>query len=284
MNRFKLLYILFIALFFTTSCEKDANIELPKADPKLVVYSYISPSDTFVVVEVTKSKPFFGNKNNNDDYNAVEDAAVEIFSSNGQKATLPYDAAKQNYNIPNDGNFSIIAGQTYSLKVTAPGGFSCSATTTVPSSAPPQFMVKIDSSIRTSNGYSEKEYRIISTWNDIAGISNFYHSSVRISNNRNNQMDDYTACNTVSSDDHKDGSEIGQTCIFSGYYDPWGSSASGISGRVFLLTTDISYYKYHETLYRYEDDNPFSEPVQIYTNIEGGLGCFGSFLEQSRAF
>jgi hypothetical protein len=28
---------------------------------------------------------------------------------------------------------------------------------------------------------------------------------------------------------------------------------------------------------RIDMDNPFSEPTVVYTNIEGGLGCFGAY-------
>ncbi len=46
-----------------------------------------------------------------------------------------------------------------------------------------------------------------------------------------------------------------------------------------LLHTDEVYYRYHDAIPRQEDagDNPFAEPVQIPTNISGGLGCFAGY-------
>lgn len=46
-----------------------------------------------------------------------------------------------------------------------------------------------------------------------------------------------------------------------------------------LLHTDETYYRYHDAISRQQDagDNPFAEPVQIPTNISGGLGCFSGY-------
>lgn len=46
-----------------------------------------------------------------------------------------------------------------------------------------------------------------------------------------------------------------------------------------LLHTDETYYRYHDAISRQQDtgDNPFAEPVQIPTNISGGLGCFAGY-------
>ncbi|WP_019988719.1 DUF4249 domain-containing protein [Rudanella lutea] len=52
---------------------------------------------------------------------------------------------------------------------------------------------------------------------------------------------------------------------------------------VSLLHTDETYYRYHEAIPRQQesDGNPFAEPVQIPSNINGGLGCFAGFNRRS---
>lgn len=281
MSKLKSIYLLFSILVLVSSCEKDADIELPKTSPKLVLYSYISPSDTFIEVQLTKSIPFFGKVDYNAENKPVTDAKVEIIG-NGQSAIIPFDFGKERYIIANGQKISIIAGMTYQLKVSAPDGFSCSATTKVPLIAPDQITVQIDSSIRNYDGYDEMEYRIISKWKDVAGISNFYNHIVEIS--YENSGGGYSACSAILSDENKDGTIINQNCITNAYIDPFNPQGRNLSGKVLLLTTDYSYYKYHESLSRYEDDNPFSEPVQIYSNVDGGLGCFGSYLKKSVDF
>lgn len=45
-----------------------------------------------------------------------------------------------------------------------------------------------------------------------------------------------------------------------------------------VYNTDEHYFKYHRSVQtRGDSDNPFVEPSLIYTNVEGGLGCFGAY-------
>ncbi|MFQ5636990.1 MAG: DUF4249 family protein [bacterium] len=48
---------------------------------------------------------------------------------------------------------------------------------------------------------------------------------------------------------------------------------------VVLLTTSESYYNFHKSVDQQNatEDNPFAEPVPIYTNIENGLGVFAGY-------
>ena len=138
------------------SCEKEAKeIELPKVDPKLVVYGFLSPSDSVIEIVVSKSVPYFGDQKGNI-YDPVSDATV-LLSSEGQTISLPFSIENGSYIVRNEAPFSILAGKTYSLQVSSPGGFYVSAATTVPSSLPNQVKVEIDSSIRTTNGFNEKQ-------------------------------------------------------------------------------------------------------------------------------
>jgi hypothetical protein len=45
-----------------------------------------------------------------------------------------------------------------------------------------------------------------------------------------------------------------------------------------VYNADVNYFKYHRSLQqRLDTENPFTEPSIIYTNIKGGLGCFGAY-------
>jgi hypothetical protein len=53
-----------------------------------------------------------------------------------------------------------------------------------------------------------------------------------------------------------------------------------IAIRAYLLSTDEAYFRYHRTLNQQRKssaDDPFSEPVLIYSNLTGGLGVFAAF-------
>lgn len=59
---------------------------------------------------------------------------------------------------------------------------------------------------------------------------------------------------------------------------------SGIANLEIRLTSaSQSYWRYRRTIdrYDYSTDDPFSEPVQIFTNIEGGLGIWAGFSTSS---
>lgn len=272
-------HLSFALVFLFMACEQEVDdIPLPQSDPKLVVYSYISPSDSLIQVEVTKSIPFFSGAKNLDVDEAVTDATVQI-SSNGSAVQLPYDPSSRSYRIANNTSFPILAGQSYFLTVTAPGGFSVNASTRVPKTSPELPTVSLDSTIRESDGFQEKRYRIITKWKDVAANNNFYHFSLKPENFFGEGY-----CNDVFSDEGKQGMEISRSCSYTTFFDPTFPNSSSFNGTVYVLTTDVEYYKYHESYYRYNDENPFAEPVRIYSNIEGGLGCFGSYLEQEVSF
>jgi hypothetical protein len=45
-----------------------------------------------------------------------------------------------------------------------------------------------------------------------------------------------------------------------------------------VLNMDENYYKFCKTIRDNENsDNPFVEPALVFSNIEGGLGCFGAY-------
>jgi hypothetical protein len=47
--------------------------------------------------------------------------------------------------------------------------------------------------------------------------------------------------------------------------------------QVTLQSLSPSYYMYLKTREANSDSDLFTEPVQIYTNIKGGIGIFGSY-------
>ncbi len=273
------LLILLFALFI--GCEKEVdNIPLPKAEPKLVVYSYISPSDSIIEVEVFISATFFGDNKSRDIREAVRNATV-VISSNSNSVLIPFNDSSNTYFIYNNEAFPILAGEQYNLVVSVGKEFSCNSTTTVPLRKPDQLTIKIDSTIRNSSeGFEELIYNHIIRWNDIPGIPNYYQFKMNIDKGSAFSGGD---CNEIFSDLNNDGNFMARSCSYS-TVSFFAGPIEGIEGTIYLLTTDFSYYKYHKSLEGFDSENPFTEPVKIYSNINGGLGCFGSYLEQSVNF
>lgn len=283
MKKYTIYLIISSILLVMSACEKEAeDIELPQVDPKLVVYGYLSPADSLIEIEITKSVPVFGNVSGNI-FDPVTDATVQI-SSEGKTVILPYSSVSQSYVILNTASFSIQEGKSYSLDVKAPGNFNVTSKTTVPTTRSSQIRIDIDSTIRNSDGFSEKAYRIVTRWNDIPNETNFYEASVgTFFNDSRNDDNLFNICSLYESDKDQDGQELSLSCTYTSFVDP-NFPGSSLDGRVTLNNVDLAYYRYHESLSNYEGDNPFSEPARIYSNIEGGLGCFGSYTGQNIDF
>ncbi|MEM7299111.1 MAG: DUF4249 family protein [Bacteroidota bacterium] len=41
-----------------------------------------------------------------------------------------------------------------------------------------------------------------------------------------------------------------------------------------IISSNAIYFDYFRVLYDFQEDDPFSDPVQLPSNIEGGIGIF----------
>jgi hypothetical protein len=81
----------------------------------------------------------------------------------------------------------------------------------------------------------------------------------------------------VHSDYQRDGQVISDKYEY--YEYDFGGNNTGFN--VYLLNTDIHYYEYHKRRLNYYGDDFFSEPVQQYSNVIGGLGVVCSYRKTS---
>lgn len=276
---------LFISAVFT-SCIRDANdVSLPNIESKVVVQSFISPQNSEIAIYVSTSMPVFGTRNTPDP--TLPDATVTI-SDGTTPVKANFNTLKKYYTIDTS-IFKITAGKTYFLSVSTADGRTVNASCTVP--FPPDVnSVEFEFDTLYSKNGSTNKYDAEATlrWNDPPGQNNYYHTAAQIglayavdtSLERwetlygSSYLDYFT-------DKGKDGKKlVNGVLTFSLSEDITGGGITknyefkGI--RYFLYSTDVNYYKYHETVSRSSSD-PFSESVIIYTNIQGGLGCFGAF-------
>lgn len=132
----KLLYILpFAALL--SACTKDITVDLPEANPKLVIEGGIEPGGNPWVI-ISKSVGYFDPVDSATLANNIVTNATVIVSDGTSTDTLQL-TFDPNYTIPlvYKGN-SIVGqvGRTYSLTITTPDGKSASSTTTIPNPVP----------------------------------------------------------------------------------------------------------------------------------------------------
>ncbi|WP_188764010.1 DUF4249 domain-containing protein [Emticicia aquatilis] len=294
------LYSLFIiGQFFLLSCESlvkeiDPSI-LPETDSKLVVACFISPQDTILAAKVTETKVLIGTTG--DVRDDITNASVSL--SDGSKTIQLIYNAKLGYYRALPTALPISVGKTYTITVSTPDGRKVNASTTVPNNIPIK-EVKIDSTavndFQRGNTVTNTEYDVKVIWQDKAGENNYYRAisefiiTYGIPDPKNGKNIIYTPISTIvdlRTIDDKD--TDGQLLSLNRNYLPTNIGAN-IQGqqldlskrldkiRVGLFQTDIHYYNYHTSLRRQrENNNPFAEPVLLYTNINGGFGCFGAY-------
>lgn len=292
MKKIFLYSLIVISQLFLLSCEslikEIAPSFLPETDSKLVVACFISPQDTVLAAKVTETKLLIGTTG--DIREDIINATVNL--SDGNKNVRLVYSPKLGYYRALPSELPILVGKNYTITVNTPDGRQVNASTTVPNNIAIK-EVKIDTAQSNDNQegviVSKTEYTVKLIWQDKAEEVNFYRgisvfeTIIQYPNNfGTNRLPPYpliiTDLRTID-DKNTDGQLISLNRTFEPTYTPITSGVKYIKQlKVGLFQTDIHYYNYHTSLRRQrENNNPFAEPVLLYTNINGGFGCFGSY-------
>lgn len=164
-----------------------------------------------------------------------------------------------------------MGGGTYRLEVSTPRGERATAITRIPSSNP-----AIDSlqEYRVPLGFGQFKNMNRIFWQDSPAEVNFYRIMSRdVQASGFGDTSYFTVENALSKDEGKNGLQMTASV---GFYN-FEEDSLFVMRDILLLTTDNSYYKYHVKRLNYTGSNPFEEPLPMYDNIDGGVGCFSSY-------
>lgn len=270
---------------FGTSCEQDAkNVTIPTIEPQLVVNCFLSPQDPEIRAWVSLSRPIFGTINQN---NEIVDADVKL-SDGTNTVTLTY-TPKKVYTI-SSAALKIEGGKTYTLFVSAVGK-TVKATCTVPVLFDTtSITLKWDTTfnIKRNEGVIERTVRLDIGWKDKQNGEDFYRvgadamvytvvdtTNITFQRLFNNEYTD------LVSDKNKDGETLRRSRLETTVNEYFGGITGTFSLRIkglkmYLLSCDKNYYLYHKSAEVNTGGDPFTEPVLVYSNVQGGLGCFGA--------
>ncbi len=265
-------------LFVFTACiELVTDIDFPDQEPKVVVHSFISPADTTAMVLLTWSKPI--SKPDNERVRFIEGAEVQISDEDGNAVQLQYDPERKLYSVSTN-VFQIIAGQQYMLKVDVPGHAPIRANAYVPFANNSLTFEKLDT---MAAGWSDRIVLEYSFTDEPGERENFYAPGAYRQVEVYDWENDTTILHQIMmfviygekyvSNKGKEGNTFLMRAETYIYDDPEENNQISI----LLLTTDEHYYRYHRSLEYYYQDDFFSEPVHIYSNIDGGLGVFAGY-------
>jgi hypothetical protein len=270
------IYILFTIVI--QSCQKDATIKLPPAESKLVVGAFLSPTDSLTQLSLSMSHPLYDNPNTTTDFIPVTNATV-LISDGNFSYNLLYNEKMKRY-IIDSFKIKIREGKQYSLLITTPEGKSVTSETTIPAYTPFTYT--------TAYTGSNDVYNLKGSW--FGRTNSYFKFEVR-----------YTSFFIYTGHDKNTGDFADTIKTWNGtsqLYDTptdkiFNTNADFVynikkNDTAFVSLSSVSkeyfdYFKRLEIASTY--DPPFSEPAQMYTNINGGYGVFaGLNLYRIRIF
>ncbi|WP_169720052.1 DUF4249 domain-containing protein [Dyadobacter alkalitolerans] len=279
--------------------------KLPQADSKLVVNSIISPELPFINVVVTESIPLFAQTDATE--RRVEDATVKL-SDGVNEILIPYSVENKLYSIPQS-KFPIKDLKTYYLFVSDKSR-SVTAKCTVPGKRPVIKSYEFDTLIVDNISMKDTVLTVRMSWQDVPGDTNYYKADAAVDlqysvakRTDKNEIQEKILTDRfhfywqgqdgkteLSSDKHRDGtimhSLFGKFNLFSptqltmtdGKKVLYHSKNKVLGLLLQVFNIDVNYYKYLRSIENTQNsDTPSAEPAPLYSNVNGGLGCFAAY-------
>ncbi len=290
---FTLLLFISLWLFLIYSCEKIIDIDIPDRERKIVLNSLITP-DSLIEIHLSESESILKAGLSID---IIENASVQLYENNSFATLLLYTG--EGCYVSSD--FYPREENQYRVEVSVPGKNPVSSSVLIPD---PVKIISIDTNIISSNKeWAELQVRL--KFVDPKEIDNYYIVKAKTFGRDpiNPALSGFGPMNVylesespiisqygkpegglVFSDKLIDGSthELSIDLIFY----PFGSDSLSTFIYFYLQSISESYYYYVVSKAMQEEltDNPFAEPVQVYNNIEGGLGIFGAYSSSVDSF
>lgn len=309
-NAFFLAISIIAGFVILPSCTRDIDIDLPEPEKKVVVNGVLTAGE-IPLIFVSRNAGL----NADSQVQYINTAKFILMEQDGWTDTLVYDGALGYDGLYFSGaSKKIQAGKKYDIIVTADGMKTVYATTEVPQTitfnATDLKRNKTTSDVNSALIYYD-EFNI--QFSDNSSVNDFYLLTVQTTDTFEyidefgnlviQPGEPYNACIrttdvqiTQSSDIDFGGSSIflcDERIMFTDKFFN-GQSINAIiqirtdknttglpyqpSYKVYLSKITESYYNYISTLnlYNQTGNNPFSEPVQVYSNITNGLGIFAA--------
>lgn len=287
-------------------CETVVDVDVPRNPSKLVINSTLTP-DGFIRVNLSESRYIL----DENDFQLISGAKVDVYEDGLLLETLP-DSTYGNYisGIHKPGH-----GKTYKIVASKSGYDDVSAEVKIPLDTVIVSSIVIDTVEINDFGYTSSYLRFNIDLIDNPDVDNFYgvslleefyeyqydysvdpptliDSTFRTYNSyiqsRDPIFEDYQAYsdNLVFNDELMyNGSYILRILTHNDEYyseNPY-PYISPKKYTVVLNNTSESYYLYNTTLalQYWTSDNPFAQPVQVYTNVNNGYGILDAYNTSS---
>ena len=286
------LYTSFLTLLLASSCTKEIEFDSQDIAPRIVVNSLFT-NDSIWSAHISRSRGILDTTT----YTSIDNATVNIFDGNSNLVTELTHEGNGFYTSPN--GTMPEPNQSYTIEVIANGYTPVSATNSIPTEVP---IYEIDTvSSTNSDGQTILETTI--NFQDPPGTSNFYMVEVLVKGTWIDEWENDTinfreplpiSCEdlnieTVNSfnaggfentyefimlkDENFDGQNYSLTFSVINYAE---LKDLDLFGEIRLVNTSEAYFNYLKSFNMYQRaiNNPFATPVQVYSNVNDGMGIF----------
>lgn len=288
------LYIFTMILAITFSAcddtfETTLEIDPPAHTDRLVIHAYGSTNAKDLKVHLTQSSALLDDIQND----LISGAQVSLWKGQEQLAILEEVQFGQNFRfnyILSEGSVTYEKGETYRLEVEAQGFEKAIGIATVPNDIPllkHKFELE-GTSLESGDTNSEVEIE----FQDPSNQEDFYEVGLTtiFENNGNPYFEEIyietydpaaqegiSYSNLIVNDLSFDGELKSFPLVFDNYY-------ADLVDNMYVLwrVTSEGHYLFNKSARKQDelDDNPFSSPVQVYSNIENGIGIFSIMNEE----
>ncbi|WP_207435254.1 DUF4249 domain-containing protein [Sabulibacter ruber] len=280
------IWVLFLAGALA-GCETVVEVEVPEHTPKLAVQYTLNTDDPNKNMFVGRSQPVLSN----DELwrtGLVRDASITIKDIAGavkqQFVFTPNEYNAEFGNYTPTGWFVPEPGQQYTLTISAPNFETVQSTLTMPAPVP---VVSTTFQPDSKNGRFNLSGMLRIQFNDLPNQQDNYRLMVQLLDNTGKPLG--YAFSTEENDDIF-GEEIEQIELYKVFDDGWANQGViTFSGKIGFYTGDNpptqlevvlqhvtrDLFLYERSKDNYTEDNPFAEPLNLYSNIQNGYGNFG---------
>ncbi|MEM6270140.1 MAG: DUF4249 domain-containing protein [Bacteroidota bacterium] len=286
-------YLLLLCISFV-ACEKEIPFRSEVQEPKLVINSLFNADSTWAV-NVSRSLDVL----NPDDLQTVNDAVVRI-TDEASGDVIPLSFRGNGIYAADSAQPS--ANRSYRIDVAAPGYADVSARDAIPGAIQ---IVSVETTL-VEVDVNVYELEVEVTFADPPGVPNYYMIDVRAFvtyefNPGQEETFDYSV-NLASTDPNLetegrfddiydyillqdqafDGQNYTLKFAVQDYFPPGVSEQ--LVYRLSIVSSSQAFFDYRRTylLYQESRDNPFAQPVQVFTNVENGFGIFAGGTRTSQ--
>ena len=285
-------------LLALSACEQIIEPDLPEHTPRLVLQSFFTPDSTWVAfvgrsAGMIESRPARARP--------VTEATVELLAGDRVIDELEFFQGERVY-VWEKGTLQ--AGESYSLRVSAPGFATIQATDAIPRLVPTAIAsYRTNTSSRAESRIKDLSIKL--EIQDPPGETNYYQirmyhhipGSSFFASERYYQGSFSTQDPSITADNSDDDSFIeGEAFFIAPFFKDtlFDGQTHAIEldnynvaehTRVYIQVLYVSetYYEYLKSarLHESTQDNPFAEPASVHSNVENGYGIFAGYSSQT---